>query len=101
MSYLDTEAEADRRQVHIDAMRTLKMDELHSDVAALARAVDDWTLGQSPAALADLLAALTKTERNATAGDNMILRYDAAMTVIDKLVKEVVDAMERKGVFDE
>lgn len=89
------------REVEIrrNAWRAERIDELHSDSKLLAQAIDDSTYRQSPGALEDLLGALISYEPNATALDRVVLQHQAAMTVIDRLVKEVVESEEKRKEF--
>jgi hypothetical protein len=85
----------------LGAWRACRMDELYSDPHALAEAVEDWLPGGDQGALADLLAALSGIEKDATPLDNCILQHGAAKKVVDNLVTQVVAAQERKEVWRE
>lgn len=73
--------------------RALRTDDLHSDPRELASRIAD-IFGDNP--WGDLLVALTATEKNATAGDNVILQHGAAMAWIDKWVQKVIDWEEKQ-----
>jgi len=81
----------------IAAWRSMRFDDLYSDARLLAREIDESTHRQSTGALEDLLGALLSTEPEATPADNLMIQHQAAMTVLDRLVQEVVDAEERRG----
>ena len=81
-------ADLDRAQCDIETAKGIRADELHSDAKLLALTAME-LFDADP--LIDLLAALMTREKNATAGDNMILQHCAATEVIDKLVWKIVD----------